>query len=144
MIFQTTTLKRQGGFTLLEIIITLAIFTIGILGVAAMQLRAIHGNSSGQRLTEASAQAQEIMERILEEPFASYVPEIGQVPPTSFTTGPFTVTRVIAAPPVPSTLTIAQALWVTVNVSWTEPGGNQRNIPLTFIKSMNMETSYEP
>ena len=136
-------IKQQSGFTLLEVIIALFIFTLGILGVAAMQLRAIQGNSSGMRLTEATAQAQDILENVMQEPYASF---IAAAPPTSTVTtvGPYTITRNIAAMPGVSTFTFNDAIWVTVVVAWTEAGGYARQTQMSFIKSKNLETSYEP
>lgn len=139
MNFLPSTLKRQGGFTLLETMVAIALFTIGALGIAAMQIRAIHGNASGQRLTEASAQAQESIERITELPFSTLV-----VGTSTSTVGPYTVTQDIAAPPVASTIATTDAFWVTITVSWNEAGGIQRSVPLTFITSNNVESSYEP
>jgi prepilin-type N-terminal cleavage/methylation domain-containing protein len=154
MILQTSILKRQNGFTLLEVIIALVIFAIGILGVAAMQLRAIQGNSSGQRLTEASAEAQAMIESIMEEPFASFIvaaplplpatpppwaPHAGQ---TTNVVGNYTVTRDVWAMPAGSTLLNTEAITVFVTVTWTEAGGQARRVVLSFIKSKNLEDSY--
>jgi len=42
----------QKGFTLIEILIAMAILAIGILGVLKMQISAIKGNATAMRLTE--------------------------------------------------------------------------------------------
>jgi type IV pilus assembly protein PilV len=49
------TLKKQDGFTLIEVLIALTIFAVGLLAIAAMQTSAIRMNSTGNRLTELSA-----------------------------------------------------------------------------------------
>ena len=136
----------QRGFTLLEVIIALFIFALGILGVAAMQLRAIQGNSSGMRLTEATAQAQDLIETVMAEPYANFIPPISAAPPTTTTTtvGQYTVTRNIATMPGASSFTQDDAIWVTVSVNWTEAGGLARNTQMSFIKSRSLETSYAP
>ncbi|MFH0781613.1 MAG: prepilin-type N-terminal cleavage/methylation domain-containing protein [Pseudomonadota bacterium] len=140
MILPTKNLKQQKGFTLLEVIIALFIFTLGILGVAAMQLRAIQGNSSGQRLTEATTLAQEVIERIVEEPIANFaVPSSITVPSIK----PFNVIQDIKTMPAPSTLSAAEAIFVTVTVTWSEAGGLfNRSVVVTCIKSKSVEDSY--
>ena len=55
----------QSGFTLLEVLIALFIFSIGILGVNAMQLTSITGNSKANRITQASNLAADQIETIL-------------------------------------------------------------------------------
>ena len=55
----------QSGFTLLEVLIALFIFSIGILGVNAMQLTSIQGNSKANRITEASNDAADRIETFL-------------------------------------------------------------------------------
>lgn len=57
--------KEISGFTLLEVMIALAIFTIGILGVATMQISAIQGNSKGRQISEATSVASALMETLL-------------------------------------------------------------------------------
>lgn len=143
MVWSNKRLPRQSGFTLLEVIIALFLFAIGILGVAAMQVRAIQGNSSGMRLTEATAQAQDILETVMAEPYANF---IVAAPPTTTTTtvGPYTITRNINTMPGASAFTFNDAIWVTVIVTWNEAAGNTRNTQISFIKSLNLETSYEP
>lgn len=48
----------SGGFSLLEVMIALSLLGIGLLSLAAMQLYAIHGRSSGQHATAAAEFAQ--------------------------------------------------------------------------------------
>ena len=57
--------KNQDGFTLIEILIGMTVFAIGILGVAAMQLAAIKGNSYSSHLSEASTFTQNKIEEII-------------------------------------------------------------------------------
>lgn len=56
---------NQQGFTLIEILIAITVFSIGILAVATMQLSAIKGNSFANGLTEAVTLAQDKMEELM-------------------------------------------------------------------------------
>ena len=56
--------KNEKGFTLIEALIALAIFSIGILGVAAMQMTAINSNAIAHIQTDATGMAVDWMERL--------------------------------------------------------------------------------
>lgn len=55
----------QNGFTLLEVIVGLLIFTIGILGANALQLTSITGNTTSRTVTEASTDVASQIESML-------------------------------------------------------------------------------
>jgi len=54
------------GFTLIEVLIVMAIFSIGILAVAAMQMTSTKGNASARRMTEATALAENQIENLMQ------------------------------------------------------------------------------
>lgn len=56
---------RQAGFSLIEVLIALTIFAIGLLSIAGMQITAIQTNSRGGTLSAATAVAEGILEDIL-------------------------------------------------------------------------------
>lgn len=58
-------IKDQYGFTLIEIMIAVTVFAIGILAVAAMQIESVRGNSLASGLTEATMAAQSRMEQLM-------------------------------------------------------------------------------
>ncbi|QTA83202.1 Prepilin-type cleavage/methylation domain-containing protein [Desulfonema limicola] len=47
-------INEENGFSLLEVMISLVILAVGLLGIAMLQITAIRGNASGMKLTEAS------------------------------------------------------------------------------------------
>jgi len=55
----------QNGFTLIEVMIAMLVLSIGILGLAKMQLSAVKANSYANGLTEASTFAQNKMEDLM-------------------------------------------------------------------------------
>jgi type IV pilus assembly protein PilV len=65
------TLKRQDGFTLIEVLIALTIFSVGLLAIAALQTSAIRMNSSGNRLTEFSTVGIDSLENLMSLPYSS-------------------------------------------------------------------------
>lgn len=50
-------IKNENGFTLIEVLIALAIFSVGILGVGLMQIDATSGNKNAQSTTYSSGWA---------------------------------------------------------------------------------------
>ncbi|MFG6139444.1 type IV pilus modification protein PilV [Halomonas sp. B23F22_10] len=56
--------KRQRGFTLIEALVALLVLTIGMLGVAAMQLKALQGAHAAYQRSIASLAAQDAQERL--------------------------------------------------------------------------------
>jgi type IV pilus assembly protein PilV len=63
------TLKKQEGFTLLEVLIAVSIFAVGLLAIAAMQTSAIRMNSTGNRITELSTLGMDKLEDLLNRPY---------------------------------------------------------------------------
>jgi prepilin-type N-terminal cleavage/methylation domain-containing protein len=57
--------SRERGFTLLELVVAISILTIGILGVASMQVSAIRGNHFASDVTEASTWASDEIEKLI-------------------------------------------------------------------------------
>ena len=68
---------KERGFTLIEVLIALAIFSIGILGVGTMQLRSTTGNTSARIRTEASIWAQDRVETLMLLPFGDVLLSTG-------------------------------------------------------------------
>ena len=58
-------INNEKGFSLIEILIAITIFAIGILAVGKMQIKAIQGNSFANDLTEATTLAQNRMEELI-------------------------------------------------------------------------------
>jgi type IV pilus assembly protein PilV len=63
--------KDAEGFTLLEVMITVVILAIGLLGLAGLQIVAIKGNSFGQQMSVASTLAQNQLEELRQTAYSS-------------------------------------------------------------------------
>ncbi|MGE4534171.1 type IV pilus modification protein PilV [Halomonas sp.] len=61
------TRHRQSGFTLIEVLVALLVLAIGMLGVAAMQLKAVQGAHMAYQRSIASLAAQDAQERLWAE-----------------------------------------------------------------------------
>lgn len=116
---------NQNGFTLLEILLAITIFAIGLLAVATMQVSAIHGNKLGNEWTQATTLAQQQLETLKSGDIttAAYTPGGPYSDPNNPITGTgtsggiFTRSWTIAANTTFSVRT-------TVTVSWTQKGVN--------------------
>ena len=78
------------GFTLIEVLIVMTIFSTGILAVAAMQTTSTKGNASARRMTEATALAEKQIEDLMQLPYdhADLDPANN---PHAISRGPYTV-----------------------------------------------------
>jgi len=45
--------RNEGGYTLLEVLIAISIFMVGLLAIGSMQTRALLGNATSRDITEA-------------------------------------------------------------------------------------------
>ena len=61
---QMETLKKENGYTLIEVLIALTIFAVGMLAVAGMQTSAIRMNSTAGKLTNLSTWGMDKIEEL--------------------------------------------------------------------------------
>lgn len=61
---------RQQGFTLMEVLVTVVVVTVGLLGLAALQLSAMKSNHSAMLRTQATVLAADLLDRIRIQPNA--------------------------------------------------------------------------
>jgi prepilin-type N-terminal cleavage/methylation domain-containing protein len=116
---------NNRGFTLIEVMIALAIFSIGILAIAGMQISSINGNSSARMQTEATTLAVERLERLIALPYDDAELDPGNQPPV--TSGSYTIVwSVIEDVPIPLTKTI--------KITVTADNPNAKDVSLNFIR----------
>ena len=63
--------KNEEGFTIIEVLMAICIFAIGMLAVATMQYSAIRVNSSANLLTERTNYAMDQMEKLMSLPYTT-------------------------------------------------------------------------
>lgn len=61
---KTRRCQRQAGFTLIEILVTLVVLSIGLLGIAGMQAGALKNNHAAYTKTQATNLAMDMADRI--------------------------------------------------------------------------------
>jgi len=67
---QMGTLKKEDGYTLIEVLIAITIFAVGLLAVAGMQTSAIRMNSTAGKLTNLSTWGMDKIEELLAYPYS--------------------------------------------------------------------------
>jgi type IV pilus assembly protein PilV len=115
-------LTRCDGFSIMETLIALSIFTIGILAVATLVLSAIGENASARRMTEATALAEDRLEQLMA---VSYDGISGG----TTTEGAYEVVWDVAEDVI-----VTQTKSITVTVSW-QYRGKQRNVTIRHLFS---------
>jgi len=132
----TTAPEGRAGFTLIEVMIALAILAFGLLSLAAMQIHALTQGRTGRHSTQAMTIAQDQMEVFQRIAFTGMAQTVG------WFTGP-AVTNDVTGPggseeeqsyAVQWRITDDVANWtkvVDVRVTWSEPDFPNREVVLT-------------
>ncbi|HIG70117.1 MAG TPA: prepilin-type N-terminal cleavage/methylation domain-containing protein [Myxococcales bacterium] len=68
---KSMTARQRAGLTLVEIMVAMVVLSFGLLGVAAMQVRAITEGSGGRHLSDASAIARNRVEALVRQDWAA-------------------------------------------------------------------------
>ena len=127
-------ISDSKGFTLIEVLVAMAIFSIGILAVASMQLAGTKGSSSARFSTEAAVLAQSRMESLMaleyDPPPAVPVPDFTQGLHGPFPNSKYTVEWFVDVGTLNTIALPADCLGITVIVRW-----KQKSYSLNFIKS---------
>ena len=77
-----TSLRRQAGFSLIEVLVSVVIMSVGILGVAGMQVISLQQNRSSMLRAEALQLGNDILDRMRVNPQQDYALfEFGDAPP---------------------------------------------------------------
>jgi len=119
----------EKGYTLLEVIMAMAILSIGLLAVGYMQITAINSNTTGSKITEGTTLALGKMEELITLRYAHADLTAGNHPDPNPNDHPgFNQTwNIVDNSPVQN------AKQITVTVSWAEIG-RQRQTQLIFTK----------
>ena len=125
-----------AGFTRVEVLIALAVFSIGILAVFAMQISAINQNSAARMQSEATSVAVHTMERLAAAPYDH--DDLSEASnPHQQTSGPYRVQWNISTPgvgdPVYDGIPVKM---ITLTVEADNP--NAQPVTLSLIKGQGL------
>ncbi len=132
--------RTASGFTILEVMIVIGILAFGLLSLAAMQIQAMKGSDRGRHATNAAAIAENKMEQLQQNSWASIAVTGGFVTDgaeqntialdggVNINERVYTVFYQIAD--LQATFTRA----IDVQVSWVEKTGETRSITLSSIR----------
>ncbi len=129
---------NNRGFSLLEVVVALGIFSIGILAIAGLQITATSGNAKARFSTEAATLAQDVVERLLAIDYVrDSVPLRSEFNTASNGTrsyqdpsGRYTIDWTVSGADTP----IDRAITINVTVRWWAYG-IPRRYNLNFIKT---------
>jgi prepilin-type N-terminal cleavage/methylation domain-containing protein len=128
----------SAGFTMVEVLIALAIFSIGILAVFAMQISAINQNAAARMQSEATGMAVHTMERLIVAPYDhDDLSEDAASNPHVQTIGPYRVQWNVTTPPIgvaPYAGIPVKMIALTVD----SDNPNAQPVTLSFIKGQGL------
>jgi type IV pilus assembly protein PilV len=109
------------GFTLLEVMMAMAIFTIGILAIVGIQHMIVQGNTNGNVVTEQLMLAQRVMEQLKNNPDPNVLTSsvLNSVDINGDNGGPYNVTSTVTNP-----IGGNSSRYITITVTKNGPGGH--------------------
>jgi len=133
--------NRQEGFTLNEILISIALIAIGVIGFSVNTIGVIQGNYTSGNFTIATSLAQDKLEALKVASSFTAVTDSpdsnNPITETGASGGRFTRTWTIATSSFDDTTTVAAAgstLWeISATVSWTEYGISREVVVRTLV-----------
>lgn len=119
----------QSGFTLVEVMVTIVIFSIGILGTTSMLTSSIKGNSTAGHITTIATQSQDMVETLLSLPYGNslFDPGITPIPAADLPAG-------VSSGSLAVNLEAATGI-KRIAMTWNYTlAGTPRNMVINFIK----------
>ena len=98
---RNNTLNGRGGFTLVEVMMVMAILAIGIMAVMTMQITATNSSANAKRLTESTSLMTEEFETLMLTDYDDALLTVGANPTQS--EGGYTTAYSVSGGPIPNT-----------------------------------------
>jgi type IV pilus assembly protein PilV len=131
---------RAQGFTLIEIMIAMAIVGFGLLALAAMQLQALRFGSAGKHVSQAAVIAREKMEEFQRLPWASVATTTGWATPVTKSAEVESESGTVNEQDYALSWQITDLITnrtrsIDVRVTWDEPGRPGRTYTLSSVRN---------
>jgi type IV pilus modification protein PilV len=119
----------EKGLTLLEVLVAMVVLSLGLLGLAKMQITAIQVNAASGRLTQGTAFAQDKVEQLMALPYddAKLDTQVRTYTETRPAQG-YTITWTVDQNPAPGDVKT-----INVEVTWSNRG-QKKTFELAFFK----------
>ena len=124
-------LASEGGFTLIEVLIGISIFAIGMLAVARMQMLTVRNTSVGNLTSQATMLAHQKMEELKTMAFADLTNEVeNNIDEEGNAGGDYKRTTTITTPAAPLGDHVRQ---IQVQVQWNVAHGGNRTVEINSL-----------
>lgn len=131
--------RRAQGFTLVEILIAMAILGVGLMALAAMQLQALRFGSSGKHVSQAAVIARDKMEQFQRMPWANAAVTAWTAPATTYaeveSAGGTVNEQAYGLSWRVSDLLANRTRAIDVQVTWDEPGRPGRSYTISSVRN---------
>ena len=127
LVYQISDLNKKinnRGLSIIEVIFALSIFAIGILAVSTLSISSINSNASARRLTDATALAEDRLERLAAMPY-------DEIQDGEETEGAYKITWVVIENEI-----VDQTKSITVTVNCPD-GWKDTNVAIRHLISKN-------
>ena len=117
----------QGGFTIIEVMVALVIFTFGILSVLGMQVTSIQGNADAQNISEAASVGANMAEELMTGSYTDSDMADGAHGPEYKNENKYQMNWTVAT-------NTDNTKAVNITVQWSD-GGHSRQVAYNLIKA---------